>query len=827
MTAGRDAIGNVAGRWRRRGCPPAPARCCSARTSTPCATPAATTASLGVLVALAVVEGVRGAAAALPFAIEVLGVRRRGGRALRHRLPRQPRRRGHVRPLGARPPRRRRHRHGRRDRAPSAATRPRSTPPAATRRTCSATSRSTSSRARCSRPRTCPSASSPRSPGQTRCRGRLHGRRRATPGPCRWRCAATRWRRAAEWIVRRRGARAREPTASSPPSARSTVAPGASNVIPGRVDAEPRRPPPRRRGPRGRGRASCAPRAEEIAAARGLARGLDRGAGDARRRVLAGPDRARSRRSRTTRACASRGCRAAPATTPRSWRGSADVAMLFVRCAGGVSHNPAESVDGRGRRGRDRRRPSPRRHPGPRAMSALDLAIRGGTVVAAGWRATRGRRRRGRPHRRGRPTSSTDAARARLDATGLHVLPGARRRPRPLQRARPHRTGRASRPAPRALAAGGYDGVLRHAAQRAAADDRRARRSTASAPRPSAPPSSTSRSGAASCPATSSHLDELAERGVIGFKAFMSDSGIDEFATADDLTLYEGMARARDARAARRRPRRERARSPRALAARARREGRAASATTCARGRSIAELEAIGRAIAVRGGDRLRAARRPRLDRPRRRARRRGPRPRRRRRRCETCPHYLVFDEDDAERLGAVAKCAPPLRPAAERDALWAAIAAASLPRRVRPLAVAAASSSRATTSSRSGAGSPAARRCSALLLDAGHHERGLALEQVARLSAGGAARRFRLPGKGRIEPGADADLALVDLGGRDRAQRRRRCCYRHPHSPWAGRTLRARIARTLVRGTTVFADGRVTGSPAGRLVIPEPTEES
>ena len=39
---------------------------------------------------------------------------------------------------------------------------------------------------------------------------------------------------------------------------------------------------------------------------------------------------------------------------------------------------------------------------------------------------------------------------------------------------------------------------------------------------------------------------------------------------------------------------------------------------------------------------------------------------------CETCPHYLVLCDEDVERLGAVAKCAPPLRPGAERDALWA-----------------------------------------------------------------------------------------------------------------------------------------------------------
>src|SRR3954469_15568071 len=36
-------------------------------------------------------------------------------------------------------------------------------------------------------------------------------------------------------------------------------------------------------------------------------------------------------------------------------------------------------------------------------------------------------------------------------------------------------------------------------------------------------------------------LEELAERGVVGFKAFMSDSGIEDFARADDWTLERGM----------------------------------------------------------------------------------------------------------------------------------------------------------------------------------------------------------------------------------------------------------------------------------------------
>ena len=38
---------------------------------------------------------------------------------------------------------------------------------------------------------------------------------------------------------------------------------------------------------------------------------------------------------------------------------------------------------------------------------------------------------------------------------------------------------------------------------------------------------------------------------------------------------------------------------------------------------------------------------------------------------CETCPHCLVLTEEDLEILGSVAKGAPPLRSATEREALW------------------------------------------------------------------------------------------------------------------------------------------------------------
>src|SRR5258708_2407508 len=39
-------------------------------------------------------------------------------------------------------------------------------------------------------------------------------------------------------------------------------------------------------------------------------------------------------------------------------------------------------------------------------------------------------------------------------------------------------------------------------------------------------------------------MEELAHRGVVGFKAFMCDSGLPEFPRADDFTLFEGLAEA-------------------------------------------------------------------------------------------------------------------------------------------------------------------------------------------------------------------------------------------------------------------------------------------
>src|SRR5579864_1509843 len=179
-------------------------------------------------------------------------------------------------------------------------------------------------------------------------------------------------------------------------------------------------------------------------------------------------------------------------------------------------------------------------------------------------------------------------------------------------------------------------------------------------------------------PGNLDRLDELAGCGVIGFKAFMSNSGLDDFPAVDDLTLYEGMVRAaklgrivavhaeNDSITA-------------ALARRAQDEGRTGARDYLASRPIVAELDAIERAIlfstetgcslhivhvSIGQGVALVAE-----------ARARGVDVT-----CETCPHYLSLTEEDVVRLGAVAKCAPPIRSQQEQDALWQHIFDGTLP---------------------------------------------------------------------------------------------------------------------------------------------------
>jgi allantoinase len=313
-------------------------------------------------------------------------------------------------------------------------------------------------------------------------------------------------------------------------------------------------------------------------------------------------------------------------------------------------------------------------------------------------------------------------------------------------------------------------------------------------------------------------LDELAGAGVVGFKAFMSASGVAEFEAADDVTLLEGMARATrlglpvavhaesDAITSR-------------LAARAVAAGRVGVRDYLASRPVVAELEAIERAIlfaqetgcalhvvhvSTSRGVALVAE-----------ARARGVNVT-----CETCPHYHGLDAEDAERLGAAAKCAPPLRPAPVVEELWERLLAGDI-----DLVATDHSPSPAELKDTGDdhfaawGGIPGAQTLVALLYSYGVVARGLPVDRLALLTATWPAARFGLsPAKGALTPGADADLLLLDPAA-SWTIARDDLLDRHRLSPFADLTLQGRVVRTILRGRTIALEGRMVGEPIGRVL--------
>jgi allantoinase len=315
-------------------------------------------------------------------------------------------------------------------------------------------------------------------------------------------------------------------------------------------------------------------------------------------------------------------------------------------------------------------------------------------------------------------------------------------------------------------------------------------------------------------PGNITEMAELADRGVVGFKAFLCDSGLPEFPRADDLTLFEGMREA--ARLGL--PVAVHAESQEITQGLARRVVNGSVAEFLASRPVVAELEAIHRAtlLAREAGAKLHivhvsSGRGVALAAE---ARALGADVS-----IETCPHYLFFAEEDVERLGAVAKCAPPLRDRVEQDALWTQLLGGAVD-------IVASDHSpvppemKTSDFGKAWGGIAGVQSTLAVLLERGYHCRGLPLERISSLVAGEPARRFRIAAKGAIAIGMDADLALVDVS-RSVELQPQHLMQRHGLSPYLGSSLRGSVVRTLRRGETIFASGEITARTTGRFVRP------
>lgn len=180
-----------------------------------------------------------------------------------------------------------------------------------------------------------------------------------------------------------------------------------------------------------------------------------------------------------------------------------------------------------------------------------------------------------------------------------------------------------------------------------------------------------------------------------------------------------------------------------------------------------------------------------------------------------TCPCYLLLDSRDYSRLGSVIRVNPPVRDAADQDAIWAALRSGVIDLIETDHAPHTLEEKTKAVIWDADCGFPGVETQMPLMLNQVSRGR-LSLEDYVRHSAEAPAKKFGLwPVKGRVAPGAHADLAIVDMG-RTETIRAAGLHSRGKVTPFEGVSVTGVPVHTLVRGRFVQKDRTLVGAARG-----------
>ncbi len=187
---------------------------------------------------------------------------------------------------------------------------------------------------------------------------------------------------------------------------------------------------------------------------------------------------------------------------------------------------------------------------------------------------------------------------------------------------------------------------------------------------------------------------------------------------------------------------------------------------------------------------------------------------------AETCPHYLTLTDEEYEEPDPT-RCAcyvisPPLRSAADRDALWAGLADGTLdlvatdhvPDRV---GVEKAEAASGVSFDKISNGAPGIETLLTLVYSEGVARGRLTVERLVEILATTPAARFGLSRKGALAVGKDADIVVFDPGAA-RTLRAADLHHTSDYTPYEGLEVQGAVRDVLVRGADVIRDGRFTG---------------
>ncbi len=191
---------------------------------------------------------------------------------------------------------------------------------------------------------------------------------------------------------------------------------------------------------------------------------------------------------------------------------------------------------------------------------------------------------------------------------------------------------------------------------------------------------------------------------------------------------------------------------------------------------------------------------------------------------AETCPHYLVFTEEDMLEKGTLLKCAPPLRNRQAREGLWQYVLDGTLDCIVSDHSPASSEEKLDDGGKKSiwdvWSGISGVQTGFQVIFNEVYHKRKLSPCYVAKMMSLGAAKAFDLyPAKGAVIPGADGDLAIVDPE-KEWEIKGDKLLYTNKISGFEGLKGKGCVVTSILRGQVIYQNEIIVGKPGyGRLI--------